>query len=256
MLFRSNTLPAVLLSWQPVQQTVLPNQEVSFNQYFDGAILNKDLLPCYHTLIKNENTNEAVSATLEILRTEELKELTGIKNPAELSSDFTVTTSKLYKKKQAFTSIEVATIRRTSKGTLERLVEFRLNTQLLGTQPTRTQARSYTRNSIFASGQWIRLAVTSNGVYKIDYSLLKSLGIDPDNVDPRTIKIYGNGGGQLPYLNASTLYDDPQENAIFVSGESDGKFDAGDYVLFYGSEQTRWNYNAASGSFQHQINNY
>ena len=108
-----NSLPSVLLNWQPVQQTVLPNQEVSFNQYFDGAILNKDLLPCYHTLIKNENTNEALSATLEILRTEELKELTGIKNPAELSSDFTVTSNRVFKRKQAFTSIEVTTIRRT-----------------------------------------------------------------------------------------------------------------------------------------------
>ncbi|GAK93004.1 hypothetical protein JCM19298_3492 [Nonlabens ulvanivorans] len=70
-------------------------------------------------------------------------------------------------------------------------------------------------------------------MHRITRSFLNNLGINVGNIDPRTIKIYGNGGPSLPLLNSQTVAYDPAEVAISVRGESDGSFDNGDEILFY-----------------------
>lgn len=89
-------------------------------------------------------------------------------------------------------------------------------------------------NSVLATGNWYRFKVEKTGVYRIDRSFLNSLGMNVNNIDPRKLKIYGNGGQMLPYLNNLTPSYDLVENAIQVVGEEDGSFDSGDYILFYG----------------------
>ncbi len=49
-------------------------------------------------------------------------------------------------------------------------------------------------NSVLANGKWIRFETPEEGIYKITRTQLSSFGIDPNTVDPRTIKIYNNGG--------------------------------------------------------------
>ncbi len=89
-------------------------------------------------------------------------------------------------------------------------------------------------NSLLASGQWFRFKIDKSGVYKIDRNFLNSLGMDVNSIDPRKIKIYGNGGAMLPLRNSENLEFDLVENAIQVVGEENGTFDTGDYILFYG----------------------
>uniref|UniRef100_A0A7V2ZK85 Type IX secretion system sortase PorU n=1 Tax=Ignavibacterium album TaxID=591197 RepID=A0A7V2ZK85_9BACT len=89
-------------------------------------------------------------------------------------------------------------------------------------------------NSVLANGKWVRFETPEEGIYKITRSQLSSFGIDPNTVDPRTIKIYNNGGKTLPELQSAQRPVDLVENAILVVGEEDGKFDANDYILFYG----------------------
>ncbi len=89
--------------------------------------------------------------------------------------------------------------------------------------------------SVLSSGNWYKVGVTESKVYKLDYDFLeKTLGINTSKIDPRTIKVYGNGGGMLPQPNSIYRPNDPVENAIFGVGESDGKFDKTDYFLFHG----------------------
>ncbi len=95
-------------------------------------------------------------------------------------------------------------------------------------------------NSVLASGQWYRFYVEKSGVYRLTRSFLQSLGFDT-NVDPRKIKIYGNGGRMAPLLNSTPYPIDPAENAIRIVGEDDGNFDAGDYILFYAEGVDNWN---------------
>jgi len=94
--------------------------------------------------------------------------------------------------------------------------------------------------SVLASGKWVRFEVTDEGIYKIDYNTLTALGFSPGSIDPRTIKIYNNGGYQLPESPAKPRVTDLAENAIYVSGESDGTFNSSDYILFYGRTTDFW----------------
>ncbi len=95
-------------------------------------------------------------------------------------------------------------------------------------------------NSVLATGSWYRFYVEKSGIYKISKSFLQSLGFNV-NVDPRNIKIYGNGGRMLPLNNSLSYSDDLVENAIQFSGEDDGVFDNNDYILFYAEGIDTWN---------------
>ena len=67
-------------------------------------------------------------------------------------------------------------------------------------------------------GEWYRIAVTQDAVYRVTYADLGSAGLPVDTLDPRTLRLL-NGGSEV---------------AIRVEGEEDGVFQPGDYILFYG----------------------
>ncbi|MCU0364340.1 MAG: type IX secretion system sortase PorU [Ignavibacteriaceae bacterium] len=89
-------------------------------------------------------------------------------------------------------------------------------------------------NSVLANGQWVKFEAPTEGIYKIDKAKLESFGFNLSSIDPRTIKIYNNSGKQLSEKVTTPRPVDLVENAILVIGESDGSFDQGDYILFYG----------------------
>ncbi len=106
------------------------------------------------------------------------------------------------------------------------------------------QKKVTVNNSVLATGKWIKFEAPEEGIYKISKSDLSLYGIDPNTVDPRTIKIYNNGGRILPESIATTRPIDLVENAIIVSGETDGIFNDGDYILFYGRGSSFWDYDS------------
>ena len=111
-------------------------------------------------------------------------------------------------------------------------------------------------NSVLANGSWFKFSVDTTGVFRIDRNLLQQIGISPENVDPRKIHIYGNGGNLLPELNGDFRYDDLQENAIYIEGEADGSFDNGDFILFYAKGPHDWQVNPVTGGASHRQNIY
>ena len=112
-------------------------------------------------------------------------------------------------------------------------------------------------HSIFASGDWYKIAVNKTGIYKITYDELATYGINPNQIDPRKIALYGNPAGMLPEtFTDSTWYNGPGNLAIQIVGEEDGVFNAEDYILFYGQSPVSWKYDTASGHFHHQVNYY
>jgi hypothetical protein len=64
---------------------------------------------------------------------------------------------------------------------------------------------------------------------------LRDIGINPDLIDPRNIKIYGHGGRSMSLINGVDQFFGPPELAIQVVGEEDGRFDSQDVILFYGT---------------------
>ena len=112
----------------------------------------------------------------------------------------------------------------------------------------------YAQSSVLSSGSWYKIGITETGIYKIDANTLAALGIT-GSFDPRKIKVYGNGvKGILPQSNAEIRPIDLLENAIFVSGESDGSFDDNDYVLFYGTGPNKESW--TDSGFEYEKNIY
>ncbi|MDO9391301.1 MAG: type IX secretion system sortase PorU [bacterium] len=97
----------------------------------------------------------------------------------------------------------------------------------------------------FASASvWYKLSVVSQGIYRLDYNYLKRNGINPDIIDPRTIKIY-NGGSRAFSKAYSPATDTLKQMNILVKGEQDGKFDDGDQIFFFGQSLAGWDKNSA-----------
>ena len=117
-------------------------------------------------------------------------------------------------------------------------------------------AKSFGQSSVLSTGSWYKFSVTNNGVYKIDYALLQKAGINPAQIDPRNIKIYTGQQGMLPQAISVARVNDLTELAIDVVGEADGKFNNGDYVLFYGQGPDTYSYDKKNNFFSYQNNLY
>ncbi|MEI6682656.1 MAG: type IX secretion system sortase PorU [Bacteroidota bacterium] len=148
--------------------------------------------------------------------------------------------------------------RNAATGKVERLVSFTLALDITRRKQVTLlkTAAANVSNSVLASGSWYKFAVGSSGIFRVTYDDLKKAGMNVAGIDPRNLRVYGNGGGMLPEANAARRVDDLRENAIFVSGESDGVFNPGDYLLFYGESPDSWAYNKTDHLFHHQKNVY
>lgn len=181
---------------------------------------------------------------------------------ASLDANARVNVQVGYQKRQPFAQINVLPIRRNpSSGAIEKLVRFDLIVRpaITATSSLRASSstlRTYVTNSVLASGEWHRISVGQTGVYKLSYQFFENMGYDMQSIDPRNIRLYGNGRGQLSYVNADAHYDDLNEYAIQVVGESDGVFNETDYVLFYGISPNLWKYDPTSQRFRHSVHQY
>ncbi len=115
-------------------------------------------------------------------------------------------------------------------------VELHLKSNLL----TNYKKSSSVESSILSSGEWFNFRSNSDGIYRLSFQDLESLGMDVSNLDPRNLRIFGHPAGMLPSNNSSERPNDLIELAIEVVGQSDGIFDENDYVLFFGQSPHQW----------------
>src|SRR5690554_3835176 len=130
-----------------------------------------------------------------------------------------------------YTILNISPVVRNN-GSYQKLISFTVDYRY---GPQRRNDPPGITNSVLASGRWFKFKVEKTGIHKIDKAFLNNMGMNTDGINPRNLKVYGNGGQTLPLLNIrNTIFDLP-ENAIQVIGEEDGSFDGGDYILFYGT---------------------
>lgn len=118
-----------------------------------------------------------------------------------------------------------------------------------------TQAqRQYASSSVLSTGDWYKVAILKEGIYKIDASFISSLGFQQNQIASTDIKLFGNGGKILSYNNAISRLDDLVENAIEVHDGGDGIFNDNDFFLFYAPGPDSWKFNVIDSSFNHEKN--
>ncbi len=106
-----------------------------------------------------------------------------------------------------------------------------------------------------SSSTWIRIELTSDGIYGFGWPQFGLVGINPLNVDPSTIRIFYGGGQELPIANSLPR---PQltEIPIKIVGGDDGRFDNGDLVVFYADAVDSWQYSDQFHRFQRYKDHY
>lgn len=112
------------------------------------------------------------------------------------------------------------------------------------------------QESVLNEGTWYQFTTIKDGVHGLSYEQLNSLGILNQPIPSHTIRLFSNGPGMLPEENWVSRPFDLNEVTIEVDDNGDGMFDPGDLLLFYGSDQTTWQYNSDEGYFEHENHLY
>lgn len=105
----------------------------------------------------------------------------------------------------------------------------------------------------FSDGEWIRVRVSADGVYKVTGADLKNAGFNLAGKNPVNLSVFTHQGAMLPELSRREFHG-TREIPVFVDDGNDGIFGADDYVLFYASAPHTWNY--SSGQWRHQTHFY
>ena len=171
--------------------------------------------------------------------------------------DLSVVVGLERKRPFAFVSIPVYSVNQETKQ-IQQLSSFSLRVTEASFEPSSVpKAKTTASGSVLASGDWYKISVKEKGIYKLDYNFLQSqVGITPGSVSTAKIGLYGNGGVMHSESNAAPRHDDLFENAIVVVDGGDGKFDQGDYILFYANGPDEWVKDSANLTFRHRKNLY
>ncbi len=253
------------ICWKGVEKNIVSDNEYVNFLYFDGAVYDgqkNGFLPLYMERFNLTSDNVKIEARLknEIFKPLDDNEIL-LANSLELVQEgITITSSISHEKGQPYANIRFVPVRKNSlDGKPEKLISFELEiqiTELPQSVNKKSDKKTYASHSALSSGNWYKLSIVTTGIYKISYNDLSGMSMDPSQINPKNIRIYGNGPGMLPEIDSASRYDDLQENAIWVEGENDSIFNEDDYILFYGKGPTVWAYDSVNDIFRHTVNKY
>lgn len=112
------------------------------------------------------------------------------------------------------------------------------------TKATSTSSSRYADSSVLATGTWVKIGITDDGVYRLTNSALKRMGFS----DISRVKLYGYGGHvQDEVIDADNDFDDLEEIPLYR--DDDG-------ALFFGKGLLAWSEPNSSGHATHHSNTY
>lgn len=116
--------------------------------------------------------------------------------------------------------------------------------------------RSYATNSVLSTGNWYKIAVTQEGIYKIDVNFFSTNNISTIGINSNSLQLFSGNNEMLQENNAIIPQDDLKEIAIEVNDGGDGVFNNNDYFIFYATGTTTWQKDSINRRFTHQKNLY
>lgn len=125
------------------------------------------------------------------------------------------------------------------------IIVFILNIVLVGD----VLSQSYGKPSVLSTGKWYTVSISEDGVYKLTYNDFLTLGASQEEIDLDNLSIFSNTGQPLDIVVKNNLYDDLQENAIYVNKQQR-------YVLFYGKATTQIIYDTVLQRFDFKLHPY
>jgi peptidase C25-like protein len=205
----------------------------SSNFLFHGAnYKNEDsFIPFYNDFFPYNISNN-VNIKLKNIKTEIVlnNEILKAIDISKIPEEFELSTSISTQRKESFLNIEIIPLRRNNQNQIEKLTEFEYDiTAKPNLNKSKKVSQSFANNSVLASGDWYRIRISENGIYKLTFEELQAIGIS----NPATVSIYGNNGSMLPLNFLTPFFDDLNEIPLKIFTGNDGVFSEGDYLLFY-----------------------
>ncbi len=222
------------LEWKGSTSYVVGKKSIDVPSFTNGFYFEDGQIKFSSILSTNGNI-DPLSATFSNIQTQPISqnELLDL-DLNSIPNDAGMVLKNALSRKRNYTQVFINPIYRTATGYVK-VNSFTVNYNTTTPVSSLVNAKnSGFANSALASGEWYRFKVTQTGVHEIDSQFLSDLGINVLEIDPRAIKIYGQGGTSLPLINEENRFFDPAEIAITVTGAQDGRFDNVDRILFYG----------------------
>ncbi|MGB3798835.1 MAG: type IX secretion system sortase PorU, partial [Lewinella sp.] len=218
----------------------------------EGALRTGKLPPFVQTLRPPDGRSYSVE--IEELESEAFLPPSGFEPPE--ATEFTFSYSVTNQPEGWAGKISGPSVIATTGG-LQRLTSVNLRLVPGAAKPL-PKSLNFTNASVLRQGDIYRMAVQTTGVYRLSRAFLTDAlqvtGLE--GIDPRDIKIFGQRGGMLPETINATPPDDLSELAIHIEGEADGRFDGGDFILFYAEGADRQVYDPVGDRFSLEKNIY
>ncbi len=249
------------LKWEP-PMSIEDAEESTFipSLYFSGAVY-ADSMPevpvlIHRTALEVPHFSYAYSVEDERVVSCSAREIAILEESGYNRPDFAIHADTETTRGKSFGRFHIVPVRKR-EGVYEKLASFQLKAVLKYDATLHSPSvQQYPASSVLSDGNWFRVCLDKEGVYRLTHQDLEELGMNPSQVDKATIQIYGNGGGMLPESNAIPVHSDLLENAIWISGSNSGTFGTEDYILFYGQSPDRWVYDEDNDVFEKIIHLY
>ncbi|WP_418262039.1 type IX secretion system sortase PorU [Flavobacterium faecale] len=248
-LLNAQTRGNISINWLDKTEMNYGQSKINIPQFTDNIFQYDDFNRTILLTIKlpeniefDENNFQVTNIIYENLTPTQLGDL----NPENISSNISSKIATTYSRDIPQSFLSLSPIIKDNFGykkiiSFSYLINQKINSKTSNKFTNKSLNSKAITNSVLATGDWYRFYIEKSGIYKIDKNFLQKLGINTSTINPKKIKLYGNGGRMLPLSNATEYPIDLAENAIQVIGENDGKFDNDDFILFYGEGTDTWN---------------
>ena len=213
-------------------------------------------LPRFASKIKL-NSNQKLKPSIEVLASENLTNTELLSLTSELKNKINSNLNPIvyysYQVKVKYGILNFVPLFKEN-GQIKKVTSFKLNYTYeqvsLSEINTNTRgSRGFKNSSVLANGNYCKLSLKTEGVYKVTFDFLKNNGILTIPISSSLINVYGNHNGMLPERNGDERVDDLEKNSIKMIDGGDGEFGEGDYFLFYGQSPDKWEYKTISSRF-------
>lgn len=250
--FAQNSPLPYTINWKnPIVSETVEDETVSFF-HFQNAVYRdiNTMFPYFSVTLPIANIaggNENIEIILKNTKFQSLnKNTSGIKNIQKLPNTITIDAQIAYNRKKAFWQINfIPVIKNKFSGQIELLSSFDISYRPKTRQKTKNlkTKHTYAASSKLSTGTWVKIKTVSDGIYKMSFDELRSLGISV----PQNVRLFGYGAGMLPLKNNEENFDDLVENSIYIENN---------HIYFYAQGANKWYYDETKEFYRHEQHLY
>ncbi len=250
-----------VLHWEPESTTPVIADESRF-------VVKTPLAcdECYYSVIGDLNIpyiSKIIDATSQEVVSVNIKNVvtkkTDINDYQNISSDFKIELVTTFERNKKLTTAILTPLKKSGND-MEYITSFEWDVKTTSTSRYSSKLKNkkgQPTSSVLSKGDFYKVSVTQEGVFRLDQDVFSALGINSSDVDLANLKVYGNKGTMLPEPIATDRPQDLEENALFIHDENgNGSLDAEDYALWYAPGPTKISFDDKANNYSAESHDY